>query len=81
MEQILLRQRFAPNELLDDIKNTQKQEIGSAYIKRNSDDIIAELKSWYYDSNLDGVSDHVIKKTYSCRYNKIFLCFNFCSKK
>lgn len=79
-KQILLRQRFAPNELLNDIKNTQKQEIGSAYIKRNSDDIIAELKSWYYDSNLDGVSDHVSRKHIAADIIRYFFASIFAQK-
>lgn len=61
-KQILLHQTYAPKELLEKINSTQRLEIGDAYIKRSNDGIIAELKSWYYDSNLDGVSDHVSRK-------------------
>lgn len=79
-KQILLRQVYAPKELLEEIKNTKRQEIGKPYIKRSNDDIIAELKSWYYDSNLDGVSDHISRKHITSDIMRYFFASIFAQK-
>lgn len=79
-KQILLRQTYASKNLLDDIRNTHKQEIGKTYSKRLNDNIADELKSWYYDPNLDGVSDHVSRKHISSDIMRYFFASIFAQK-
>lgn len=34
-------------------------DVGKKYVPKKSNDIIEELKNWYYDKKLDGVTDHI----------------------
>lgn len=51
-------ERYAPTEILNKIENCDL-ELGKQYMIRKKSTIIDSLKNWYYDKNLDGISDHV----------------------
>ncbi len=79
-KQILLNQKYAPKKIIEDIKNTHQQEIGTAYAKRINNSMVNKLKSWYYDPNLDGISDHISRKHIVSDIMRYFFASNFAQK-
>jgi len=77
---ILLGQAYAPKSLLNSIKKSNNQIIGTGYSKRISDGVIPELKSWYYDSNLDGIPDHIARKHIASDIMRYFFASIFAQK-
>lgn len=79
-KQILLNQNYAPKKILKDIEHTQHQEIGSIYAQRTNNNMAKELKSWYYDPNLDGISDHISRKHIVSDIMRYFFASTFAQK-